>query len=77
MLIKHENTCRTIEEIQNNPEIKQHVLCPSDILINKALKHKIITKLPVNRNFVFFDCESCLPHSKYVTKKTFTICTHT
>ena len=65
-LERHEKVCSTKESVR----IIQKEYGPAKILIERAEKKKIIPKLTPNRNFLFFDIESCLPTNDQTSQKT-------
>ena len=65
-LINHEKICSTDVTVR----VVQKELGPSKALFQRAISNGLIPKLKPNRNFLFFDIESCLPAVNETTKKT-------
>ena len=76
VLESHLKICKTVEEINQNPNIIQREFTNFDILIEKAIRHKIIHAFPQNENFIFFDVECTLRNSNKSTEKTIVLSTH-
>ena len=73
---KHILTCKSVDELQNHPQIIQKELRNTDFLLNKAKSAGILLRNPENKNFVFFDIECVLPVLNYSTPKMRILNTH-
>ena len=71
LLNEHQKLC-----VLSEVKVVQEELGPSEKLIEKAEKAKLIPKCGYNRNFIFFDIESVLPSSDTRTEKTEVLSTH-
>ena len=72
----HEKSCKTVNQIREQPKIVQREFKNFDCLIQKAIKHGLISKYPTNENFVFYDVECTLTASNLSTRKNIVLSTH-
>ena len=73
---KHILSCKSVKELQQNPEIIQKELKNTNFLLRKAKSAGILLNDTENKNFVFFDIECVLPISDYSTPKMRILNTH-
>ena len=76
LIENHEEKCMKVSEIHQKPEIIQKEIRNFDILIDKAIRLKMIEKYPSRKDFIFFDIESVLPASEYQTNKMRVLSNH-
>ena len=73
--LRHLKFCTNILS-RTKIKVKQHEVCNSSELFNKARKYGLIRSNPACDNFIFYDIESALPKSNIKTAKSKVLSTH-
>lgn len=72
----HIRHCKTVDQIRETPKIHQKEFSYSQNLIDKAIRHGLISKYPSNENFIFYDIECTLKTSNVTTANTVVLSSH-